>query len=210
MARPAARVFFALIIALATMAFECGPPGRDLPCSDQIAEGDVLHVELIARYAPDGEIWAGADISGYGAMPSCEGIDGLATGASFDAVIRGGRETMLCTQFEFLPRWDAPQFGHASLTENVLPAAPGGSSEVALSSGAIATPAGCVGLYGISLFTRTGDVFAEPSLEQPYGTVIKRYFGTKEPEACGAEFSGLLNPTGASYCGDMYLVRVTR
>ena len=200
----------ASLVALATMSFECGPPGRDIPCTDQIAEGDVLHIELVARYAPDGEIWGGADISGYGAMPSCKGVDGLATGVSFDATIRGSRESMLCTQFGFVPLWDAPIWGHATLPVGIAPAVGGGSREVALSNGAIATPAGCVGLYGVSLFARTGDVFAEPSLDQPYGTVIKRYFGTREPDMCAPEFTGRLGPDEVTFCGDMFLVRVTR
>ena len=52
-------VLAAALVGVATMSFECGPPGRDIPCSDQIAEGDVLHIELVARYAPDGEISGG-------------------------------------------------------------------------------------------------------------------------------------------------------
>ena len=39
----------ALVIALATMSFECGPPGRDIPCTDQVVEGDVLHVDATAK-----------------------------------------------------------------------------------------------------------------------------------------------------------------
>jgi len=200
----------ASLVALATMSFECGPPGRDIPCTDQIAEGDVLHIELVARYAPDGEIWGGADINGYGPIPSCIGIDSLATGTSFDVKIQGSRESMLCTQFGFVPLWEAPRWGLASLPVGITRWAGAGSKEVALSDGPISTLAGCRGLYGISLFARTGDVFASPSFDQPYGTVIKRYFGTREPDACGPEFTGRLAPDGVTLCGDMYLVRVTR
>lgn len=208
--RSVVHVLAGLVVAMVTVGFECGPPGRDIPCTDQIIEGDVLHIELIARYAPDGEIWAGADINGYGPIPSCRGIDGLAVGMAFDAKIQGSREDMLCTQYGFVPLWDAPRFGGAALPTSIVRWPGAGSNEVALSEGAVAAPAGCVGLYGISLFARTNDVFALPSLEQPYGTVIKRYFGTREPDACDPMFTGRLDPGGATYCGDMYLVRVTR
>ena len=199
-----------IVAAASTMAFECGPPGRDIPCTNQIAEGDVLHVELIARYAPDGGVWAGGDFNGFGSIPSCAGIDGLATGVTFDARIQGRREIMLCTQFGFEPLWGAPRWTTASLPENLVPWAGAGSSEVALSRGPIVAPAGCIGLYGISIIASSGDVFAEPSLAQPYGTFLKRYFRTNEPDACGRDFVGVLDPAGATVCGDMYLVRVTR
>ena len=209
--RPLAPVLAVLLLALATMGFTCGPPGRDQPCTNQIVEGDVLHLELIARYAPDGEIWAGADINGYGQIPPCVGIDRLATGATFDAKIQGSHRSMLCMQFGFVPLWDAPRWTDASLAENLGVWLGAGSNEVALSTGPIAAPAGCLGRYGISLFARTGDVFAVPSLEQPYGTVIKRYFLTNEPDACGPDFVGTTgHPTGATYCSDIFLVRVTR
>ncbi len=192
------------------MGFECGPPGRDVPCTDQIVEGDLLHIELVARYAPDGEIWEPAGYAGYGTMPSCVGIDGLATGVSFDAKIQGSRESMLCTQFGFVPQWTAPRWTTGAVPTNIVPAVGGGSNEVALSRGRIVAPAGCAGLYGISLFTRTGDVYAPPSTTSPYGTFVMRYFATNEPGSCGPGFEGYLDPTGATRCGDMYLVRVTR
>jgi len=201
----------ALVIALATMSFECGPPGRDIPCTDQVVEGDVLHVELVAPYSSaDGGVWDGRHFHGYGAIPSCLGIDGLVLGASFDAKIEGGHESMLCTQFGFVPQWDAPRFGSAALPANLVPFLGAGSNEVALSRGGVLAPAGCVGLYGISLFAATNDVFAEPSFVNPYGTFVMRYFRTNEPDACGAGFVGDVDPTGATACGDMYLVRVTR
>ena len=200
----------ALVIALATMSFECGPPGRDIPCTDQVVEGDVLHVELVARYAEDGGVWAGGDFNGFGSIPSCVGVDSLALGASFDAKIEEGHESMLCTQLGFVPQWDAPRFGSAALPANLVPGAGAGSSEVALSTGPIVAPGGCFGRYGISLIATTRDVFAEPSLATPYGTFLKRYFGTLQPESCGPGFTGRLSPGGGTYCGDMYLVRVTR
>ena len=199
-----------LLVGLSTLSLGCRPPELDLPCTNQIVEGDVLHIELIARYAPDGEIWAGADISGYGAIPSCVGIDALATGFTFDAKIEGSHRSMLCMQFGFVPQWDAPRWTNASLPENLVPFFGAGSNEVALSRGAITGSAGCLGLYGISVEAITSDVFAAPSLDQPYGTVIRRYFRTNEPGACGADFVGDLDPTGATVCGDLYLVRVTR
>jgi len=202
----------ASLVGLATMSFECGPPGRDQPCSNQIAEGDVLHVEIVGRYTnEDGGVWAGGDFNGFGTtLPSCVGIDSLAIGASFDAAIRGSRESMLCTQFGFVPLWDAPRWGGVTLPIGITPAAGAGSSEVALSDGPIASPAGCIGLYGVSLIATEPDLFASPSFERPYGTFLKRYFGTREPDACGPDFEGRLSPSGATYCGDMFLVRVTR
>ncbi len=201
----------ALAVAMATMSFECGPPGRDLPCTNQVIEGDVLHVEIVGRYAnEDGGVWAGGDFNGFGSVPSCVGIDSLAIGTSFDATIRGSHESMLCTQFGFVPLWDAPRWGLASLPVGITPWGGAGSSEVAASSGPIAAPAGCIGLYGISLIASTPDLFASPSFERPYGTFLKRYFGTREPDACGPDFAGTLAPDGVTFCGDMYLVRVTR
>ena len=117
---------------------------------------------------------------------------------------------MLCTQYGFVPQWDAPRWGGATLPAPITPWGGAGSSEVALGSGAIVTPAGCVGLYGVSLIATTPDVFAAPSFDRPYGTFLKRYFGTREPEACDADFTGTLAPDGVTFCGDMYLVRVTR
>ena len=202
----------AALVAMATMSFACGPPGRDQPCSDQIAEGDVLHVEIVGRYTDeDGGVWAGGEWDGFGTtVPSCVGIDSLAIGTSFDAAIRGTRESMLCTEFGFVPLWDAPRWGLASLPAGITPWLGAGSSEVALSSGAIAAPAGCVGLYGVSLIATEPDLFASPSFERPYGTFLRRYFGTREPDACGPDFEGRLSANGATYCGDMYLVQVTR
>ena len=137
-------VLAASLVGLATMSFECGPPGRDQPCSNQIAEGDVLHVEIVGRYTnEDGGVWAGGDFNGFGTtLPSCVGIDSLAIGASFDAAIRGSRESMLCTQFGFVPLWDAPRWGGVTLPVGITPWAGAGSSEVALSDGPIASPAG--------------------------------------------------------------------
>ncbi len=198
----------ALIIAASS---SCGPPGRDLPCTDQIAEGDLLHIELVAPYAPvDGGVWAGRDFNGYGAIPSCVGIDSLAIGATFDAKIQGSHENMLCTQFGFVPQWDAPQWIDASLPENLIGGGGAGSSEVAASTGPVMAPAGCLGRYGIALIALSGDVFASPSTVTPYGTFVTRSFGTMAPDACGPDFTGNLSPGGGTYCGDMYLVRVTR
>ena len=134
----------ASLVGLATMSFECGPPGRDQPCSNQIAEGDVLHVEIVGRYTnEDGGVWAGGEWDGFGTtVPPCVGIDSLAIGASFDAAIRGSRESMLCTQFGFVPLWDAPRWGGVTLPVGITPWAGAGSSEVALSDGPIASPAG--------------------------------------------------------------------
>lgn len=209
--RSLAHVLAALAVAMATMSFECGPPGRHLPCTNQIVEGDVLHIEVVARYADaDGGVWAGGDFNGFGSIPSCSGIDGLAVGTTFDAKIHGSHESMLCTQLGIVPLWDAPRWGLATLPEPIVSWAGAGSSEVALSSGPIAAPAGCVGLYGISLIASTPDLFASPSFDRPYGTFLKRYFGTREPGACGADFTGTLAPDGVTFCGDMFLVRVTR
>ena len=209
--RPLARVLAVLVIALTTTGFECGPPGRDEPCTNQIVEGDVLHVELVARYEnTDGGVWAGGDFNGFGSAPPCAGIDGLAIGATFDAKIHGSREDMLCRQLGFVPQWDAPRWTGASLPANLVEWAGAGSSEVAGSTGPIVAPAGCLGRYGISIIASSGDVFAEPSLGPPYGTFLKRYFRTNEPGACGPTFLGLVDPAGGTVCGDMFLVRVTR
>ena len=202
-------VLAATFVGLATMSFECGPPGRDIPCSDQIAEGDVLHIELVARYAPDGEIWEGTDYGGYGAIPSCEGIDAMATGANFDAKIHGNREDMLCTQAGIVPLWDRPRWGTATLPGSIVPVSGRGPNHVAGTDGAISTGL-CSGMYGISLLALTNDVFAFPGTAWPYGTFVQRYFATRQPELCGPEFNGLLRADGATVCGDMYLVRVTR
>ena len=117
---------------------------------------------------------------------------------------------MLCTQFGFVPLWDAPRWGGVTLPVGITPWAGAGSSEVALSDGPIASPAGCIGLYGVSLIATEPDLFASPSFERPYGTFLKRYFLTREPDVCGSTFESRLDPDGVSYCGDMYLVRVTR
>jgi len=202
----------ASLVALATMSFECGPPGRDIPCTDQIAEGDVLHVEIVGRYTnEDGGVWAGGHFNGFGTtLPSCVGIDSLAIGVSFDAAIRGSRESMLCTQFGFVPLWDAPRWGGVTISPNLVRWAGAGASEVALSDGAARALGGCAGLYGISLIVAAGDAFANPGTDPPFGTFLKRYFRTNEPAACGPGFLSDEDPTGASVCGDMYLVQVTR
>ena len=208
LSRSALVALAAALVALATMSFECGPPGRDQPCSNQIAEGDVLHIELIARYAPDGEIWEGTDYGGYGAAPSCAGVDAMTTGFTFDAKIRGSREDMLCTQAGVVPLWDRPRFG-AATAPGIIPFSGRGPNSVASTDGPINTGA-CSGMYGISLLALTDDVFAFPGTAWPYGTFVQRYFGTREPDACGPDFEGRLSPSGATYCGDMFLVRVTR
>jgi hypothetical protein len=208
--RSLVHVLAAFVVAMATMAFECGPPGRDVPCTDQIVEGDVLHVEIIDRYAQDGGVWAGGDFNGFGSAPSCIGIDVLAIGATFDAKIEGSHESMLCTQLGFVPLSGVPHWIDAPLPESLISWAGAGSSEVALTTGAVVASGGCLGRYGVSLITTTGDVFAEPSLDRPYGTFLKRYFGTTQPDACGPDFAGTLDVRGATYCGDMFLVRVTR
>ena len=49
------------------------------------------------------------DINGFGSLPSCNGIDGLATGFTFDAQIQESHRSMLCMQFGFMPLWEAPR-----------------------------------------------------------------------------------------------------